>query len=397
MKKIFVTSEVAVASDRLYRSVRKVIQEAQGVVSRVANWAMVEANWRVGFLIVEDEQKGMRKAEYGKAVLKDLAHRLTAEYGSGYDESNLRYMRLFYLAFPIRDALRHELSWTHYRSLTRVSDPIAREWYMNECIASSWGTRVLDRQIATQSYERRLADVNPDRRRKRKELPLTQLPDKPKSLVPADFIKNPMLLEFLSLPAEVKIRETKLESALISHLKDVLMELGRGFCFVARQKHMRTESDDFFIDLVFYNSILKCYFLIDLKVGRVTHQDVGQMDMYRRMYDELVKQPDDNPTVGIVLCSETDQAIARYSILKGNEKIFAVKYKTCLPDEETLRREIEAQKELYRLQIQNMAEIEVQASPVREKTKATRKKITKPLLMSMYKTAKILTILQANF
>ena len=374
MKKILATNEVAGASDRLYRSVRKVIQEAQGVVSRVANWAMVEANWRVGFLIVEDEQKGKRKAEYGKAVLRDLARRLTAEYGSGYDERNLRYMRSFYLAFPIRNALRSELSWTHYRSLMRVPDPIAREWYMNECIASSWGTRVLDRQIATQSYERRLADVNPDRRRKRKELPLTQLPDKPKSLVPADFIKNPMLLEFLSLPTEVKIRETKLESALISHLKDVLMELGRGFCFVARQKHMRTESDDFFIDLVFYNSILKCYFLIDLKVGRVTHQDVGQMDMYRRMYDDLVKQPDDNPTVGIVLCSETDQAIARYSILKGNEKLFAVKYKTCLPDEETLRREIEAQKELYRLQIQNMTEIEAQASPVREKTKSTRRK-----------------------
>ena len=374
MKKILATNEVAGASDRLYRSVRKVIQEAQGVVSRVANWAMVEANWRVGFLIVEDEQKGKRKAEYGKAVLRDLACRLTAEYGSGYDERNLRYMRSFYLAFPIRNALRSELSWTHYRSLMRVPDPIAREWYMNECIASSWGTRVLDRQIATQSYERRLADVNPDRRRKRKELPLTHLPDKPKSLVPADFIKNPMLLEFLSLPTEVKIRETKLESALISHLKDVLMELGRGFCFVARQKHMRTESDDFFIDLVFYNSILKCYFLIDLKVGRVTHQDVGQMDMYRRMYDDLVKQPDDNPTVGIVLCSETDQAIARYSILKGNEKLFAVKYKTCLPDEETLRREIEAQKELYRLQIQNMTEIEAQASPVREKTKSTRRK-----------------------
>ena len=366
-----------VAPDSLYRSVRKVIQEAQGVVSRVANWAMVESNWRIGFLIVEDEQKGKRKAEYGKAVLKDLASRLTAEYGSGYDESNLRYMRLFYLAFPIRDALRHELSWTHYRSLTRVADPIAREWYMNECIASSWGTRVLDRQIATQSYERLLSDANPDRRRKRKELPLTKLPDKPKSLVPADFIKNPMLLEFLSLPAEVKIRETKLESALISHLKDVLMELGRGFCFVARQKHMRTESDDFFIDLVFYNSILKCYFLIDLKVGRVTHQDVGQMDMYRRMYDELVKQPDDNPTIGIVLCSETDQAIARYSILKGNEKLFAVKYKTYLPDEETLRREIEAQKELYRLQMQSMAEIETHASPPCVKSNTAKKKAGK--------------------
>ena len=224
---------VAVASDRLYRAVRDVIQEAHGVVSRVANWAMVEANWRVGFLIVEDEQKGKRKAEYGKAVLRDLARRLTAEYGSGYDESNLRYMRLFYLAFPIRDALRHELS---------------------------------------------------------------------------------------------------------------------------------------------YNSILKCYFLIDLKVGRVTHQDVGQMDMYRRMYDELVKQPDDNPTIGLVLCSETDQAIARYSILKGNEQLFAVKYKTYLPDEETLRREIEAQKELYRLQVQEAKEIEALMSPVHLKRKASSAK-----------------------
>ena len=203
---------------------------------------------------------------------------------------------------------------------------------------------------------------------------MTPLPAKPKSLIPADFIKNPMLLEFLGLPLEVKLRETKLESALISHLKDVLMELGRGFCFVARQKHMRTETGDFFIDLVFYNSILKCYFLIDLKVGRVTHQDVGQMDMYRRMYDELVKQPDDNPTVGIVLCSETDQAIARYSILKGNEKLFAVKYKTCLPDEETLRREIESQKELYRLQMQSMTEIETQASPFCVKPNAAKKK-----------------------
>jgi len=187
---------------------------------------------------------------------------------------------------------------------------------------------------------------------------LAQLPEKPKSLVPGDFIRNPLMLEFLSLSPDVKIRETKLESALISHLRDVLMELGRGFCFVARQKHIQTETSDFYIDLVFYNSILKCYFLIDLKVGRVTHQDVGQMDMYRRMYDELIKQSDDNPTVGIVLCSETDQAIARYSILKGNEKLFAVKYKTYLPDEETLRREIEVQKELYRLQMQDIAEIE---------------------------------------
>ena len=346
-------------SDRLYKSVRRVIQEAQRFVSHAANSAMVETYWRVGCLIVEDEQKGRRKAEYGKAILADLARRLTAEYGSGYDASNLRNMRLFYLAFPIRDALRHELSWTHYRSLMRVADPIAREWYMNECIASTWGTRDLDRQIATQAYDRLLASKNPDRRAKRKELPLSPIPEEPKSLVPCDYIKNPILLEFLSLPSNVRIRETKLESALISHLRDVLMELGRGFCFVARQKHMRTEHSDFYIDLVFYNSLLKCYFLIDLKVGRVTHQDVGQMDMYRRMYDELVKQPEDNPTIGIVLCSETDQDIARYSILKGNEKLFAVKYKTYLPDEETLRREIEAQKELYRLQMQDLDALDV--------------------------------------
>ena len=254
-------------SDCLYKSVRRAIQEAQCFVSRAANSAMVETYWRIGCLIVEDEQRGRRKAEYGKAVLADLARRLTMEYGSGYDASNLRNMRLFYLAFPIRDALRHELSWTHYRSLMHVEDPIAREWYMRECIAESWGTRALDRQISTQAYDRLLASKNPGRRAKRRELPLSPLPEAPKSLVPGDYIKNPMLLEFLSLPGDVRIRETKLESALISHLRDVLMELGRGFCFVARQKHMRTERSDFYIDLVFYNSLLKCYFLIDLKSG----------------------------------------------------------------------------------------------------------------------------------
>ena len=253
------TKEVAV-SDKLYQAVRRVIQDAHRAVSRCANSTMVETYWRVGYLIVEDEQQGRRKAEYGRAVLRELAARLTVEYGSGYDASNLRNMRTFYLAFPIRDALRHELSWTHYRSLMRVDDPIAREWYMNECIASNWGTRALDRQIATQTYDRLLAGANPDRRRRRTELSLSHEPNKPHSLVPGDFIKNPMVLEFLSLAPDVKIRETRLESALISHLRDVLMELGRGFCFVARQKHIRTETSDFYIDLVFYNSILKCYF-----------------------------------------------------------------------------------------------------------------------------------------
>ena len=339
--------------DKLYRSVRKVIEQARGFVSVAANSAIVRQNWEIGRLIVEDEQGGKRKAEYGKAQIAGLANRLTAEYGSGYTATNLRYMRQFYLAFPICHTLCDELSWSHYRVLMRVADDKAREWYVNECIACGWGVRELNRQVSTQAYERLLSTVNPDRRRKRQEVPNTPLPDKPKSLVPADFIKNPMILEFLSLPDDIKLRETQLESAIISHLKDVLMELGRGFCFVARQKHIQSGSNDYFIDLVFYNCILKCYVLFDLKIGKVTHKDVGQMDMYRRMFDDLICQPDDKPTIGIVLCDETDPDIAKYSVLSGNDKLYAVKYTTVMPSEEVLRREIAAQKELFRLQMQD--------------------------------------------
>ncbi len=339
--------------DKLYRSVRKVIEQARCFVSVAANTAIVRQNWEIGRLIVEDEQGGKRKAEYGKAQIKELANRLTIEYGSGYTLTNLKYMRQFYLAFPIGHALRDQLSWTHYRTLMRVMDSKAREWYVNECIACGWGTRELDRQVSTQAYERLLSSVNPDRRRKRQEVPNTPLPEKPKSLVPADFIKNPMILEFLSLPDDIKLRETQLESAIISHLKEVLMELGRGFCFVARQKHIQSGSNDYFIDLVFYNCILKCFVLIDLKIGKVTHKDVGQMDMYRRMFDELICQPDDKPTIGIVLCDETDPDIAKYSVLSGNDKLYAVKYTTVMPSEEVLRREIATQKELFLLQMQD--------------------------------------------
>lgn len=355
-------------SESLFKAIRNIVNQSRQFVSRVANGALVETYWQIGRLIVEDEQKGQRKAEYGKAILKDLSERLTIEFGSGFDASNLRNMRSFYLAFPICDALRHELGWTHYRILMREQDPIAREWYMNECVACGWSSRNLDRQVSTDAYHRLLAAANPDKRKKRKELPLTKLPEKPKSLVPADFIKNPMMLEFLSLPQDVKIRETKLESAIISHLKDVLMELGRGFSFVARQKHMRSGSDDYFIDLVFYNYILKCFFLFDLKMGKVTHKDVGQMDMYRRMFDDQICAKDDNPTVGIVLCGETDEAIARYSILHDNKNMFAVKYSTVMPPEDVLKREIENQKELYRLQ---MAEAE--PLPMPKKTPLKKK------------------------
>ena len=354
----------------LYRSVRKIIEQGRKVISVAANAVLVRQNWSIGKLIVEDEQKGRRKADYGKRTLEALSLRLMMEYGNGYDARNLRYMRAFYLSFPIWNAVRSELGWTHYRILMRVDDPIAREWYTNECVACGWSSRVLDRQVSTAAYQRLLSAANPDRRRKQKELPLTKLPAKPKSLVPADFIRNPMMLEFLSLPDDVKLRETKLESAIISHLRDVLMELGRGFSFVARQKHMRSGSDDYFIDLVFYNYILKCFFLFDLKMGKVTHKDVGQMDMYRRMFDDQICGKDDKPTVGIILCDETDAAIARYSILHDNKNMFAVKYSTVMPSDEVLRREIEVQKELYRLQ---MIENEYVRTPKRlKKGKATK-------------------------
>ena len=342
-----------VAVDKLYRSVRKVIEQARGFVSIAANTAMVRQNWEIGRLIVEEEQGGRRKAEYGKAQIAELAERLTVEYGNGFTATNLRYMRQFYLAFPICHTLCDELSWSHYRILMRVMDAKAREWYVNECVACGWGVRELDRQVSTQAYARLLSAANPDRRRRRQEVPNTPMPEQPKSLVPADFIKNPMMLEFLSLPDDVKLRETQLESAIISHLKEVLMELGRGFCFVARQRHIHSGSDDYFIDLVFYNCILKCYVLIDLKMGKVTHKDIGQMDMYRRMFDDLVCQPDDRPTIGIVLCDETDANIANYSVLAGNDKLYAVKYSTVMPPEDVLRREIAAQKELFRLQMQD--------------------------------------------
>lgn len=355
MKKKTASSEVVV--DGLYQSVRKIIEQGRKAVSVAANAVLVRQNWAIGKLIVEDEQHGKRKADYGQRTLEALSIRLMSEYGSGYTLTNLKYMRQFYLAFPIGHALRDELGWTHYRILMREADPIAREWYMNECIVSGWSSRDLDRQVATDSYHRLLSAANPDRRRKQKELPLSPLPAKPKSLVPADFIRNPMVLEFLSLPQDVQIRETKLESAILSHLKDVLMEMGRGFSFVARQKHMRADSDDYFIDLVFYNYILKCFFLIDLKMGKVTHKDIGQMDMYRRMFDDQICGADDNPTVGIVLCGETDAAIARYSVLHDNKNMFAVKYSTVMPSEEVLRREIETQKELYRLQMQGESEL----------------------------------------
>jgi len=263
----------------------------------------------------------------------DISDLLTAL--KGFDESNLRNMRLFYQVFPIRDALRHELSWTHYRSLLRIEDSSARSWYANEAATQNWSTRALSRQIRTLYYERLLASKDRMPVREEGEAQIAALPAEPRQ-----FIRDPVLLEFLGLPNSGRLLESTLEEALIGNLQQFLLELGKGFAFVARQQRISTESSDFYLDLVFYNYLLKCFVLFDLKTGSLAHQDIGQMDMYVRMYDDLRRRPDDNPTVGVILCAQKDQSVVHYSILNGNEHLFATKYKLVLRSEDQLRAEI---------------------------------------------------------
>ena len=316
----------------LASQVAQIIRDARQTAYRAVNFTMVLAYWNIGKLIVEDELHWER-ADYGKAVLRNLSQRLTKEFGKGFDESNLRYMRLFYKTFPICDTLRHELSWSHYRRLISVENSDARMWYMNEAADSVWSTRQLDRQISTLYYDRLLASQN-------KQVVIQEAEENLKAVAPEDFIKDPYVLEFLNLKDYPDLRESDVEKGLITNLQDFLLELGKGFCFVARQKRMRYDDEDFYVDLVFYNSILKCYVLIDLKLGKLTHQDVGQMDSYIRMFDDLMKQPDDNPTIGLILCSEKNEAVARYSVLNDAKQMFASKYKFTLPTEEELQAEL---------------------------------------------------------
>ncbi|MBR1516064.1 MAG: DUF1016 family protein [Paludibacteraceae bacterium] len=320
-------------SANLYHEVQKILQLARQTAYKAVNFAMVSAYWQIGKVITEDELQHKR-AEYGKSVLRNLAMRLTEEFGKGFDESNLRYMCLFYKAFPIYDTLRHELSWSHYRKLISVEDEKARQWYMNEAASQVWSTRQLDRQISTLYYERLALSTN-------KQSVVEEAEQKLANYTAEDFIHTPVVLEFLNLKDYPSLHESTLEQALIDNLQDFLLELGKGFCFVARQKRMRYDDEDFYLDLVFYHSILKCHVLIDLKLGKLTHQDIGQMDSYIRMYDALYKNEDDNPTIGLILCSQKNEAIARYSVLNDAKQIFASRYTLYLPSEEELKREIE--------------------------------------------------------
>nr|WP_245632562.1 PDDEXK nuclease domain-containing protein [Edaphobacter aggregans] len=268
-----------------------------------------------------------------------LASSLASEFGRGFDVSNLRYMRLFYKAFPIRDALRHELSWTHYRTLLRVEGEPARLWYMKEAASQGWTTRSLERQINTLYYERLLASS--DRSAVEEEANGGIAPLQTARY----FVRDPVMLEFLGLPGMGRLLEADLERALLDNLQSFLLELGRGFAFVGRQFRISTESKDFYIDLVFYNYLLKCFVLFDLKSGELTHQDIGQMDMYVRMMDDLKRASDDNPTVGIILCADKDASVVRYSVLHENEQIFASRYKLVLPSEDELRAELDRERD----------------------------------------------------
>jgi len=301
---------------------------------------MVHTYWQVGRLIVEQEQQGSERAAYGKQVLKQLSTVLTAEFGKGFDARNLRNMRSFYQTFPKWNAVRTNLSWTHYRSLIRIENDLARQWYLSEAISQNWSARALERQISSLYYDRLLSSqdkspVEQEAQEKTAELAVTE----------KDFLRDPYIFDFLNLPHQSLV-ESEVEQALIDNLQKFLLELGKGFAFVERQQRISTEDQDFYIDLVFYNFKLKCFLLIDLKIGKLNHQDAGQMDTYRRMYDQLKKEADDNPTIGLILCSEKSEAVAKYSVLADGKQLFASKYLPYLPTEEELRKELERERQL---------------------------------------------------
>ena len=360
----------------LVNDLRSIVSKARSKAFAAVNYSLVERNWRIGQRIVEQEQNGASRAEYGKHVIEVASAALTKEFGKGFSETNIMNFKKFYLKFkeltipqtvseefkkqkhqtlsdessllpqkgqtpPAQFELRF-LPWSHYERLIRVEDKKAREWYAKEAFEQGWSFRTLNRNINTLYYERLLMS-------KKKQPVVNEMQDKTKAYQhdKLEYIKSPVVLEFLGLPEDTSLAESKLETAIINNLEKFLMEMGKGYALVARQQHIRTEENDYYIDLVFYNYLIKSFILVDLKVNRITYQDVGQMDMYLQMYDKMKKGPDDNPTIGIILCTETDSDVARYSTLAKNDQMFAAKYKLYLPDKEDLRREIERQKELY--------------------------------------------------
>lgn len=325
----------SIMPEAFYEHVTGVLDAARRRAYTAVNFAMVEAYWEIGRSIVR-QQGGAERAEYGEALIRELSKRLTADFGKGFEERNLRFMRQFYLAFPIRNALRSELSWTHYRRLSRIPDAEARAWYMNECAKSGWSTRQLERQINTMFRERLLASRD-------KGAVASEVFEKEPPQRPEDIIRDPYVLEFLGISQDEKFRETDVESALISHLQRFLLELGRGFAFEARQKRITMDGRHFFIDLVFYNYLMRCFVLVDLKTGDLTHQDLGQMQMYVNYYTRELMNEGDNPPIGIVLCADKSDSLVEYTLPEDNSQVFAAKYLSTLPPKEELARELSAE------------------------------------------------------
>lgn len=324
--------------------VKQIIINGRNIAYGAVNSALLLTYWNIGKRIIEVEQDGKQRADYGKQLIKVLSDVLTKEFGKGFSERNLADFRKFYHFFPDEQILQtrlQNLTWSHFRNLLRVPDENARLWYMNESAKEGWSSRTLDRNIATQYYYRLLQSP-------KKEAVIAEMQEKTHNLQnPHELLKNPIIAEFLGFRMEDSLAESELENAILSHIRDFLMEMGRGFAFVARQQHIVTDTEDYYIDLVFYNIELKCYVLVDLKMGKVTHQDVGQIDMYVRMYDDLKRKEGDNPTIGILLCAETSEDIARYSVLHDNDRLFMAKYMTVMPTKEQLRMEIEKQKAIF--------------------------------------------------
>ena len=347
-----------VKTDDILNDMCGIIESSQKAAYQAVNIALVQRNWLLGYRIAEEELGGQERSEYGLQIIKKLSKELTNRYGKGYDKGTLYRCLKFYKMFPeivasVRQQSGAILSWTHYRILLQVEDKEARDWYEKEAAEQTWSVRTLQRNISSQYYYRMLKTQKKELvESEMKELTASYQNDK------LEFIKNPVVAEFLGFSQNTDFTESDLEKSILSNLQKFLMELGKGYAFVARQQHIHTEKQDYYIDLVFYNYILKCFVLIDLKTEKITHQDVGQMDMYIRMYDELKRSEGDNPTIGIVLCSDTDDDIARYSVMHGNEQLFASKYKLYLPTKEELKAEIETQKAMFYLQQQDNEEKE---------------------------------------
>lgn len=326
--------------DSLVADVRNIIEEGRQHAFAAAGQVAILTYWNVGRRIVEEEQQGNARADYGKGLIPALADKLTAEYGAGYGRRNLAYYRKFYLEFNDLEILHtrvQNLNWSHIRRILSVSNPEAREWYLKTAADDRWSVKTLDRNISTQYYERRLAAQRED----------IAMPAPQSGSDPMEYIKNPMVAEFMGFHRDNNYSESQLEQALVDNLEKFILELGRGFAFVERQQHIVTDTADFYIDLVFYNFKMKRFVIFELKTHKLTHQDIGQLDMYVRMYDDLVKGTDDAPTVGVLLCTDTDSTIARYSVLHDNEQLYAAKYMTYMPTEEELRNEIEQQKRFF--------------------------------------------------